>query len=1382
MISGNLFTRDYLAEGIDGTATWKQLDQVKYETLKKRLSDLATRFLKNKRPSEAETEKDLIWPVLEALGFENILVQQNLSTKGRKQIPDALLFADHSAKQKAVAEQDHWKRYQFGIAVVEAKRWNRSLDRAERRDSSDEGVPSTQMLQYLSRVDVQTSGRLRLGILTDGRRWRLYYQGALSVAEDFFEVDLAKALELPGFGLDLIDRVDERITTERALRLFMLIFAKDAFLPIEGSRTFHEISREVGKTWEERVAKDLSRIVFARLFPGLVDALAKHDPLRPATLDESYLEQVRQSALVLLYRLLFVVYAEDRDLLPRHHAGYKPYSVTQLRLEIAKGCLGKQIFSDRMATYWPKTAAVFTAISEGNDDLGIPPYNGGLFSKDTAPLLQRVQLSDRVIADLIFGLSHQEVDGEFRYINFRDLSVQQLGSIYERILEFGLKTEEAHIVVDADDTARHESGSYYTPDSLVMLIIEKAVGPLVNERRIAFLERASALASDKRPADKKLAELTGLDPAVRVLELKVCDPAMGSGHFLVSLVDWLADRVLALMAEAELMVDWADGKYHSPLANDIVRVRTDIVRHAEEHRWPIVSEHLEDRHIVRRMILKRCIFGVDKNPMAVELAKVALWLHTFTVGAPLSFLDHHLRCGNSLFGSWIRPAMDRLDEWGGPLLIHEPLKRALGAAAGMQMIERLTDADIAEVHQSKNLFDGIESMTSQLDGLLSIVDVVQWQGSLNKLDRATLQEWMKGKFGDPTAIVNGAVKVKIPNQTVSQESEKQLALERKKREITKKQTFSEFETASRLNEWLPYLRAALDEQFLHWQIAFPGVWRRWEGAELNGGFDAVIGNPPYVRQELLGALKPPLKRAFPASYDGYADLYVYFYEQGLKLLRPGGRLSYVVTNKWMKAGYAESLRGLFSEKAWVEFVADFGHAKKFFPDADVFPSVVVVRKPDTSAAPNSTQVCVIPRDAVPEKGLSEAVARATYTLPRANFTKDNWTLEPPNVVALIEKIKRNGVSLREYANVEPKYGIKTGFNEAFLIDASVRASIIAQEPSAEELIRPYLRGQDIQRWSSPESGLYMIVMKSSNDYPWPWAGATDEDDAERIFKQTYPVLHAHFKRLEEFKDPKTEKLKGLRHREDQGRWWWELRSCEYYDAFEHPKIVYQVIQFHPRYSLDIDGRLGNDKVFFLPTEDRHLLAILNSPLMWWFNWRHLTHLKDEALSPMGYKMETIPIASVLGEASAATPAMIDRIISNQAILSDAHHRMSDWLRHEWELERSSAKHSELLSLDADAFVGAIRAALPKKRKLSSTDISTLKREHATIIEPARRARAAIVASEYQLSDIVNEAYGLTPEDVQLMWESAPIRMPFMPAGFVPSSPDLVAEPPEEVEE
>ena len=350
-------------------------------------------------PNEAQTEKTFIYPVLDALGWTDIEVQQTLSTKGRKQVPDALLFADTAARDRAVAEKDHWRRYQFGLAVTEAKRWGRALDRADKRDPGEDGVPSTQMLQYLSRVDVQTSGKVRLGILTNGVKWRLYFQGALSVSEDFFELDLAKALELPGHELDLVERTDERLTPERCLRLFILLFRKQAFLPFDGPRTFHDVARDEGKLWEARVTRDLSRLVFRDIYPNLVAALHRHDKARPAEIDARYLDEIRQGALILLYRLLFVVYAEDRDLLPDNQEPYKTYSLTAMRADVADRIAKKKAFAPTLATYWPKLAAVFKAIAEGDDTLGIPPYNGGLFSKDSAPILDRVELPDAIVAD-----------------------------------------------------------------------------------------------------------------------------------------------------------------------------------------------------------------------------------------------------------------------------------------------------------------------------------------------------------------------------------------------------------------------------------------------------------------------------------------------------------------------------------------------------------------------------------------------------------------------------------------------------------------------------------------------------------------------------------------------------------------------------------------------------------------------------------------------------------------------------------------------------------------------------------------------------------------------------------------------------------------------
>ncbi len=1397
MIDGRLFTRDFLLEGIQETGTWRALSDGAVEAFRNEAKPLIEKLAARKNPNEAQTEDDLVYPVLESLGWAEREVQPNASVKARLDVPDALLYPNSAAKA-AAGPLDPWQRFAHGAAIVEAKRWGRPLDREERGRKGEEGTPSSQMLRYLRRIEERTKGKLRWGVLTNGRLWRLYFHGAASIAEDFLEIDLAKALDIAtAEGPDLFDKrpdlfADDRAWRDHVLRLFLLLFGREAFLPGEQGETFHQLALREGKRWEEKVRDSLSVTVFRQVFPDLANAIAARDPNRPKELAPAYLDEVRQGALILLYRLLFVLYAEDRNLLPDERGPYASYCLTKLRQEIAEK--SSQGFLPGLTLLWSRLSTIFIAIAEGNDALGIPPYNGGLFDRNTAPILTRVQLHDDVIARIVFALSHEPDKGDGRgprYINYRDLSVQQLGAVYEGILEYGLRVGDGgRVEIDADDAARHTSGSYYTPDDLVTLIIERAVGPLVTEKIAAFRTRATELKSDRRPVAERLAELEKLDPASAILTLKVCDPSMGSGHFLVSLVDWMADAVLDAQEEARKLVEF--DTYVTPLAARVAEVREKILGQARQRGWPIVEAQLDDRHVVRRMVLKRVVYGVDKNPMAVELAKVALWLHSFTVGAPLSFLDHHLRSGDSVIGAFVRPTVDALQARGALFNLGQ-IARVEQVAGLMAEIEATTDNDVAEVSASKQKFGAVEDVTDPIAGLFSLLtaermmgvfeaapakrpDLVKLKGAgksdkqiakaqsdLASFERAAaLQLVLEGTFGDPIRIASGAERIAPPElkaqlaQLPPDEPEQQglfptIGVDDRRRVA-----------ADGLVEEVRAIAGR--ERFLHWEIAFPNVWQRLASAEPEGGFDAVIGNPPYVRQELLGdEVKRALKSGY-ASYSGMADLYVYFYEQGLRLLRPGGRMSYVVTNKWLKSGYAEELRALFADKAWVEFVADFGHAKHFFPDADVFPSVLVMRRPmRAEAAPDETKVCVIPRDLVPKKGLSAAVEEATFPLPRAMFTREAWVLEPKPVMDLLDKIRRNGVPLAECAGVKPLYGIKTGLNEAFLIDTAKRDELVRDDPKSAEIIRPYLRGQDIERWHSPDSGLYMIVMRSSGNHAWPWANSGDVKQAEAIFAATHPVLHRHMKRFEDTgRDPKTGKPTGLRHREDQGRFWWELRACDYYDAFERPKITYQVIQFYPSYTLDRFGRFGNDKTFFFPIDNPVIIAILNAPILWWHNWRFLPHMKDEALSPMGFKMEQLPIAPLSGEAPHTARTDVERLVAITQQIGTANTVVLDWLRHEFGLEKPGNVLAQPHALDADGFAAAVRKALPRARKLSAADIGRLKQEHRDTLEPAARAAGEALALERKLSDIVNAAYGLTPEEVKLMWDTAPPRMPFTP--------------------
>ena len=236
-------------------------------------------------------------------------------------------------------------------------------------------------------------------------------------------------------------------------------------------------------------------------------------------------------------------------------------------------------------------------------------------------------------------------------------------------------------MVRPNSYARKDSGSFYTPQELVDLIVDRTLKPLAEERLAAFENKAAELKGDCRPRAERHADLLKVDPAEAVLDLKVLDPAMGSGHFLVTAVDFLSDFIAELVEYVPAVPEWLDGEYVSPLVERVAAIRCAILDRAREADWVIDEAQLTDQAIVCRMVLKRCIYGVDKNPLTVELAKVSLWLHSFTVGAPLSFLDHHLRHGDSLVGLRVPEATAELNRLGG-LFASSAIAGAEAATAG----------------------------------------------------------------------------------------------------------------------------------------------------------------------------------------------------------------------------------------------------------------------------------------------------------------------------------------------------------------------------------------------------------------------------------------------------------------------------------------------------------------------------------------------------------------------------------------------------------------------------------------------------------------------------------------------------------------------------
>ncbi len=532
---------------------------------------------------------------------------------------------------------------------------------------------------------------------------------------------------------------------------------------------------------------------------------------------------------------------------------------------------------------------------------------------------------------------------------------------------------------------------------------------------------------------------------------------------------------------------------------------------------------------------------------------------------------------------------------------------------------------------------------------------------------------------------------------------------------------------------------AVHPRAFNWQAAFPEVFAR-------GGFDVVVGNPPYVRQEWLGDIKPYLQANYQA-YHGMADLYVYFYELGVRVLKPGGRLSFVVTNKWMKAGYGEPLRRYFFENAWTESVIDFGHAKQIFEDADVFPSIIVVRKPNDVQKPLTARACAIPREQLRVDDLSSQIAAEGFDIALLQLNAGAWQLEPQGVSKLIDKLISRARPLEAFAGVVPLSGIKTGFNDAYLIDSKKRSELISTDANSAAVLRPFLRGQDFCRWNADWAELWMIVMKSSENHRWPWADAGEQ--AELEFAKHLPAVHAH---LNGFRDT-------LKARQDQGRYWWELRSCAYWSLFDQPKIMYPEITWRAEWSFDVHGTLSNNTVYILPTDDLWILSVANAPVTWWYSWRKALHGKDEALRFIKDYARTLPIPSPTAQQLEATQVGVERLIEINTARHGTVRTMVDWLKVEYEIDKPSKKLQDLLALNSDTLIAEVKTLRGKSRPLTAAALKALRDEDSQTLAPARVLAAEAVKLEHQMSDLVNTAYGLTPAEIQLMWDTAPPRMP-----------------------
>ncbi len=372
------------------------------------------------------------------------------------------------------------------------------------------------------------------------------------------------------------------------------------------------------------------------------------------------------------------------------------------------------------------------------------------------------------------------------------------------------------------------------------------------------------------------------------------------------------------------------------------------------------------------------------------------------------------------------------------------------------------------------------------------------------------------------------------------------------------------------------------------------------------GFDCVIGNPPYVRQELLSESKDYFQKHYK-TFQGTADLYVCFMEKGYNLLREGGLFSYIVANKWMRANYAKSLRDWLSKKDIVEII-DFGDLP-VFQQATTYPCIFCIRKGEPSGKLSAVNV-----DDLNFSSLGEYVKDKKFDIEQGRLSVDGWHLTNTAELDLLEKIKSKGVPLEQYVEGKIFYGIKTGFNEAFVIDEETKNRLIAEDPKSAEIIKPFLAGRDIKRYAPLETGKNLILIPRG----WTKANGGNDKNAWSILSGKYPAVANY---LNQYEEP-------CLKRYDKGDYWWELRACDYYDEFEKEKIIYPNILKKPEFTFDEEALYTNQKCFIMPTNNKYLLGILNSSITFFLFRQLLPKLRGDFYEPSYIYFKTFPIKQI----------------------------------------------------------------------------------------------------------------------------------------------------------
>lgn len=867
----------------------------------------------------------------------------------------------------------------------------------------------------------------------------------------------------------------------------------------------------------------------------------------------------------------------------------------------------------------------------GNFNCRIPFLNGGLF--DPIQGYDWVH-TDIVLSDFLFSNADKTKAGDtgtgildvFDRFNFtvredepleKEVAIdpEMLGKIFEKL---GAVTEEkftdwAAAVKTGNKAKENEAnkklGVYYTPREIVHYMCQQSLVSYLEtslENKVSrkdlvtfichgdkILENDAVVEKKGKETDtykRKLPESVRLNSEIidrNLAEIKTCDPAIGSGAFPLGIM------------------------------NEIVKARKALNIPGEER----TAYHF------KRECIENSLYGVDIDPGAVEIAKLRLWLSLVVDEEdpknihPLPNLDYKIMQGNSL-----------IDEYEGVKLFDE--KIIAGTVNDISMRLKALQEKENEIQKEylPLLSSGKKSYKrDELENLLKAIKkerefMTKQPKDTDKQDlystespASEMAKELKSLHKEYFNAVHKSEKAKLKNE-----------IDRLEWDLIQA-SLKEDNNMDGLKK-LAELKKKRIRQYFLWKLYYSEVF------EQNGGFDVVIGNPPYIQIQSLSG-KPEQKQFEKANYKTYTrmgDIYCLFYERGFNLLARNGVLCYITSNKWMRAGYGNSMRQYFLTNGQISQLIDFGDSK-IFENATTYTNILIWHKEkkghpkmwDMSKSYNDGNTL----DAMLEKeGASEAL-----------FNEGSFVLAKGSQASLKEHMEKVGTRLKDW-DIQIYRGILTGLNEAFIIDGKKRAELIAADPKSEEIIKPILRGRDIKRYRAEFADLWLVA--SHNGYR-----KTKGRNVPPVnLQKEYPAVYEYFESVgkaiqrEEIKV----KGKGLYERDDQGHHWSNLRDCAYYEEFGKEKIMYAEIVYDSAFYYDTKGIYPEATTFIITGESiKYITAILNSRLLTYVFKKFYAggDLRGETFRYKKVFLEQLPVPKIPSEDQKPFITLVDQILN-----------------------------------------------------------------------------------------------------------------------------------------